>query len=460
MEFKPHDYQTYLIDRITDSDERGVGVMLDMGMGKTAIALTAVKKLIDAGKAKHVLVLAPARVAECVWRQEAAKWDHLQGLTVSLLAGTRGKRERQLQDLPDVTVMSRDLIAWLVDFTWMYWEFDTLVVDELSGFKAAGTVRFKKLKKVLPGFRRVIGLTGTPMPRDVGDLWSQIYLLDQGARLGRTLTEFRKRYMTQNFYTHQWTELPGAREAVQALIGDICVAMRACDYLTLPPLITNDIQVTIDGAARDFYELYKRRYVAEFAGKRFDAANAAVLGGKLLQVCNGAVYHDEQEAAGGYEIIHSAKLDALMDALEGLEGLSALVYYQYTHDKRRIMDAVRDRFPGMRVALISDNEAVERWNRRELDVLLAHPASAGYGLNLQEGGRHIVWYGLPWSLEHYQQAAARLWRQGQTGPVVAHRLLVSGGMDERVASVLERKGAGQEALLDALRAYANEVAHA
>jgi SNF2 family DNA or RNA helicase len=480
MMFEPHAYQSMLIERIVHDEGRGIGVMIDLGMGKTAIALTAAKRLLRAGRAKRVLVIAPARVADSVWPQEAEKWDHTRDLSVVVLSGDERKRLKALSVPADITVISRNLVEWIVEvFLLEGWPFDTLIIDELSGFKDSKTVRFKRLCKVLPRVRRVIGLTGTPMPKDVGDLWSQVFLLDRGRRLGACISHFRRRWMSQNPYTNQWTEKPGAREEVENLISDICVSLRAKDYLDMPPLLVLDIHVDLDAATKRLYRTLERHYCVKIASGEVTAANAAVLASKLLQLASGRIYADEMEDAGagmalraegvnladrvGYTdsgrkflVIHNKKIDVLLETLAGMGGASCLVYYQYRHELALILQVLANRAPDLRVGILDGADAVEAWNARKYDVLLAHPASAGYGLNLQDGGRHMIWYTIPWSLQQYQQAMGRLWRQGQTGSVVAHRIIARGTIDERVAAVLGEKGAGQERLLEAIRAQVRE----
>ena len=448
--FHPHPYQEYAIQRIIK--QPSTGLFLDMGLGKTVITLTAISDLMfDPFEHLKVLVIAPKKVAEATWQTEAAKWDHLRWMTFSTVMGTEARRRAALKVRADVYVINRENVWWLVDELGAGWDFDTVIVDESSSFKNPASKRFKALKRVLPRIRRMVILTGTPAPNGIEDLWAQIYLLDRGERLGRFISHYRERYFDYNPWRHEHVPKKGAFEAVQAKIADICVSMSAEDWLQLPERVVHDVPVTLDGEAREVYRRLERDMLLEVDGEEITAMSAAALTGKLLQLCGGAVY----DGQGGTHVVHTAKLEALSELLEGLNGEHALLFYGYRHELpglERVLTA-----SGLRCRLLESSADAGAWNRGEVDVLLAHPASCAYGLNLQAGGRHIVWYTLSWSLELYQQANARLYRQGQEKPVIIHRLLVQGGVDEDVARALEGKADTQEALLTALKARIREA---
>jgi SNF2 family DNA or RNA helicase len=445
VKWTPRDYQSRMVDRVIEQDH--IGLFLDMGLGKSVITLTAVKRLKhELGVVRRVLVIAPLRVAETVWTAEAGKWDHLRDMRLSRVIGDPARRLRALKQDADVYVINRENVVWLVDLCARRWPFDCVVIDELSSFKSAASMRFRALRKVIGRAARVIGLTGTPSPNGVMDLWSQIYLLDQGERLYRTLTQYRTRWFDYNPYRHEYKPKDGAAQDIQSRLEGLCVSMRAADYLTLPELVIDDIPVAMPKPARRLYDELKREYVLLMQSGNITAVNAAALCGKLLQMCNGSVYRDD----GNVEVIHTAKLDALAETIEQLGGESALVFYEFRHDVPGIVAALAK--AGVRGRMSDSAEAIEDWSRGKVKALIAHPASAGYGLNLQDGGRHVIFFGLPWSLELYQQSIARLHRQGQARGVIVHRLIVSGSMDERVKAVLDDKGEGQAALLEALKA--------
>ena len=413
------------------------------------ITLTAIDRLIhEVEIVRRVLVIAPKKVAEATWQAEAAKWDHLKDLTIATALGTQQDRLRAVDEGADITIINRENVVWLVETCGRVWPFDMIVVDESSSFKSFSAKRFKALKRVLNRTRSVVILTGTPTPNGLEDLWSQIYLLDQGARLERYITHYRERYFDNNPWRHEYTPKPGAFEAVQKKISDICVSMKAEDWLQLPELIVHDIPVALDGEGLKAYREMERTMVLSLGDEEISAVTAAALTGKLLQLCGGSVYDDAGEA----HHVHDAKLEALAELLEALNE-PALLFYGYRHELPGIREALR----GKRWRMLESAKDVDAWNRGELDVLVAHPASCAYGLNLQQGGRHIIWYTLTWSLELYQQANARLYRQGQGRPVVVHRLLVQGGADQDVAAALEGKDTTQEALIEALKARIKAV---
>ena len=411
------------------------------------VTLTAVDRLIyDYMCVARVLVIAPKKVAEATWQDEAGKWDHLKRLRFSTALGSAKERERAVNAKADITIINRENVAWLVEYFGYRWPFDMVVVDESSSFKSAASKRFKALRRMLPRIRSIVLLTGTPSPNGIEDLWSQIYLLDQGERLGRYVTHFRARYFDHNPWQHRYIPHPGSFEAVQRKIADICVSMRAEDYLQLPELVVHDVPVALDEQAAKRYRQLEREMVLEISGDEISVASAAALTGKLLQLCGGCVYDNEN---GGYVRVHDAKLEALSELLESVHE-PVLLFYGYRHELPGLRAVALK--GGRKVRTLESAEDAAAWNRGEVDVLLAHPASCAYGLNLQQGGRHVVWYTLTWSLELYQQANARLHRQGQDRPVIVHRLLVKGGVDEDVAKALEGKDETQAALIEALKA--------
>lgn len=415
--------------------------------GKTVITLTAIDELIyDRLAVSHALVIAPKKVAEATWQTEAARWDHLQRLTIATALGTAAQRSAALAAGADITVINRENTGWLCDELGSAWPFDMVVIDESSSFKSPSAKRFKALRRELPLIRRMVILTGTPAPNGLEDLWAQIYLLDRGARLERYITHYRERYFDYNLWRHEYTPKAGAFEAVQEKISDICVSMTAADYLQLPELVTHDVPVVLDPAAQKAYRSLERTMLLELSADmtEISAFNAAGLTGKLLQLCGGCVY----DAEGGAHRVHTAKLEALEELLEGIRE-PVLLFYGFRHELPGLRETAAKL--GRRVRDLSSAADAAAWNRGDVDVLLAHPASCAYGLNLQHGGRHVVWYTLTWSLELYQQANARLHRQGQERPVIVHRLLVKGGMDEDVAKALEGKTDTQEALILALK---------
>lgn len=443
MKFMAHEYQERMIQKVID--ETHVGLFLSMGLGKTVIALTAIDRLMfDRFEVSRVLVIAPKRVAQDTWSREHRKWDHLQGLRVSLVIGTAAQRRKALQEDADIYVIGRDNVVWLCELL-PEWPFDMVVIDELSSFKSNQAKRFKALKKVLPRSRRVVGLTGTPSPNSLMDLWAELYLLDRGERLGKTIGCYREEFFrpgkSDGHVVYSWEPRKGAREKIEKLIGDICVSMSAEDYLQLPERIDVEVPVTLSIEERMLYETLEREQIITLGDDQTVVAlNAAAVMGKLLQMANGAVYTESGEAIR----IHEAKLDALEEIVD-TAGEPVLVFYSYRHDK----DAIRSRIRGVRE--IEGPKDIADWNAGKIPVLLAHPASVGYGLNLQDGGHVIVWYGLTWSLELYQQANARLYRQGQEKPVIVHHLIAEGTVDEQVMRALKAKDTSQAALLRALK---------
>lgn len=443
MKYEAHAYQEYATQRIIDTPK--VGLFLDMGLGKTVSTLTAVEELIhDRFAVRKCLVIAPLRVAKMTWTDEAAKWDHLH-LRISRVLGSEAERKRALSTNADVYTINRENVPWLVKLYGRRWPFDMVVVDESSSFKNHRAKRFRALRQVLGLIDRLVLLTGTPSPRSLMDLWAQMYLLDQGARLGKTIGAYRDAYFKpgkrNGYVVYDWILRDGADEAIYRHIGDVCVSMTADDWLTLPERVINRVEVELPPAARRAYDRLLRDFVAEIDGNEVTAANAAVLTGKLLQVANGAVYDED----GAVREVHRAKLDALAEIREECNE-PMIVFYWYQHDAERLQKA----FPDAR--FLETEADLAAWNRGEIPMLLLHPASAGHGLNLQEGGHVIVWYGLTWSLELYQQANARLYRQGQTKPVIVHHLVAKNTMDGRVLNALAGKSTGQDALIAAVKA--------
>lgn len=404
--------------------------------------------MYDRFEVNKVLVVAPLRVAEDTWTKESAKWDHLRGLRVVRVLGSQAQRIRALETDADIYCINRENIPWLVKYYGTEWPFDGVVLDELSSFKSSSSKRFKAMRKVRPLIKHIVGLTGTPSPNGLIDLWAQIYLLDQGKRLGRTLTEYRNRYFNpgrrNGYVVYDWVPKDGAEDEIYRRISDICISMKACDYLKLPERVDVVRTVKLDNEAQTAYtEMEKEAVLALGPNEIVDAGTAAVVSGKLLQIANGAVYDEN----GKTHIIHKSKLDTLEDVIEAVNGRPVLVFYAYQHDLERIMQ----RFPQARK--LEGSAEIDAWNRGEIPILLAHPAGAGHGLNLQAGGNHIVWFGLTWSLELYQQANARIYRQGVKGErVTITHLVAEGTIDEDVMRVLDGKATRQDALLEAVKA--------
>lgn len=412
--------------------------------------LTAIDALVyERFEVDKVLVIAPLRVAATVWAEEIQQWPHLRRLRAVKVLGSVAQRRAALKKDADIYIINRENVVWLTQFlqvTKENWPFDMVVLDELSSFKSGTAERFKALRRVRPAIRRIVGLTGTPAPNGLIDLWAQVYLLDRGERLGKTLGGYRERYFREGRRNAQvvfeWVPKPGAADAVYDKLGDICMSMKAEDYLTMPERRDIFLPVTIPSVARKAYDTLEKELVLPLTDETIIAQNAAVVTGKLLQLANGAVYGED----GTPREIHQAKLDALEDLIEAACGQPVLVYYAFQHDLARI----RKRFPQARV--LSTAEDVNAWNRGEIPLLLAHPDSAGHGLNLQAGGHIMVWFGLTWSLEKYQQANARLYRQGQKQPVTIYHIVARDTVDEHVVEVLTGKATRQEALIQAIKA--------
>ena len=437
MKYVPHEYQEYAKEFIVNQNISAL--FLDCGLGKTAIW----ELMLDYFEVRKVLVIAPLRVARDTWPAELHKWEHLKGIEMSAVLGSERERVTALNRRADVYVINRENVEWLAGYG--KWDFDMVVIDELSSFKSHKTKRFKALKKVRPMVKRIVGLTGTPAPNGLIDLWAEIGLLDMGQRLGRFIGGYRERFFVPDKRSREmvfsYKLRDGAEEAIYGLISDICISMKAADYLEMPECIYNRVEVVMNEKERKLYQQLERDMLISFEDGDIDAVNAAGLSNKLMQMANGAVY-DENKAV---KHIHDRKLEALEDLVEAANGKAVLIAYWYKHDLERIKKYVG-------AVELDTAEDMRKWNAGEIPVAVIHPASAGHGLNLQAGGSTLIWFGLTWSLELYQQMNARLWRQGQKETVVIHHLMAKGTLDERVMEALEKKDCGQSALVDAVKA--------
>lgn len=447
MRYAPHDYQTYATEYI--KDHPACAVLLDMGLGKTSIALTTVSDLLfDSFESHRVLVIAPLRVARDTRPTEIEKWDHLKGLTYSVAVGTERERKAALMRQADIYIINRENVQWLVEQSGVPFDFDTVIVDELSSFKSHQSKRFKSLMKVRPRIKRIVGLTGTPFANGLMDLWAQFKLLDMGERLGRFIGMYRNAYFTPDKRNGQivysYRLLPGADEAIYERISDITISMKAADHLKMPELVMSNRSVELSDDERERYEELKGNLVLQLPEKEVTVANAAALSGKLLQMANGAIYDDDGQPIR----IHDRKLDALEDLIEEANGKPVLVAYWFKHDITRI----KARFKMRELKTSAD---IRDWNGGKIPVAAIHPASAGHGLNLQAGGSTLIWFGLTWSLELYQQTNARLWRQGQSETVVIHHIVAEGTIDAHVLKVLQSKEKTQDGLIEAVKAELN-----
>jgi len=436
MKYVPHEYQKYSTEFIIKHAE--CGLFLDMGCG------TAVWELLyDYFEISKVLIIAPLRVAQDTWSREIEKWEHLNDLRISKVLGTEKERRIALNKEADIYIINRENVEWLCKN--FKFEFDMVVVDELSSFKSHTAKRFRALRKVRPNVRRIVGLTGTPAPNNLMDLWSELNLLDMGQRLGRFIGSYRNEYFVPDKRNQQiifsYKPREGAEERIYSKISDICVSMKATDYLKMPERIDNIIEVEMSDREKDLYKKLESEMILPFSDGDIDAVNAAALSNKLLQMANGAVYDENKNV----RFIHDKKLDALEDLIEAANGKPVLVYYAYKHDKNRILQ----RFSANEILTSKD---IDKWNNGEIQVAIAHPASTGHGLNLQTGGSTVIWFGLTWSLELYMQANARLWWQGQTKNVIIHHLICKGTIDEDVLKALKKKKFGQDELINAVKA--------
>jgi len=454
MEFKPYPYQKHCIDKILEYER--VGLFLDMGLGKSVITLTAVKILkYEMLSVSKCLVIAPKKVAEGTWSSEAQKWDHTKCLRVSKVLGPLKDRVRALTVPADIYVINRENVPWLVNLYKNSWPFDMVVIDESSSFKSHSSKRFKALAAVSPHIYHLVELTGTPSPNGLLDLWSQVYLLDGGERLGRRFTQYRERYFepdkrSYDGIIYSYRIKPGAEETILSKISDICISMKTEDYLDLPDLIEHEVPVVLDYKAAKAYKELEKQMVLGLDEEDITVTSAAALSNKLLQLSNGAVYDEE----GGTHLVHDCKLEALGELMESLQGRPALVFYSFRSDRERIIEAFGKKY---KVRPLDGYEDVDAWNNHECDILLAHPASCAYGLNLQHGGNNIVWFGLTWNYELYAQANKRLHRQGQTDKVFVHHLISKGTRDEDVMRALQHKDKSQEYVMESLKARIKEA---
>lgn len=444
MNFKPHDYQAYAIDYIEAHPV--AAVLLDMGLGKTVISLTAIADLLfDSFDAHRVLVVAPLRVARDTWPAEIEKWAHLQDLTYTVAVGSTRERKAALMVSADITIINRENLSWLIESSGFPFDYDTVVIDELSSFKNHQSKRFKALLRVRPKLKRIIGLTGTPSSNGLMDLWAEFRLLDMGHRLGRFITQYRNTFFLPDKRNGQiiysYKPMPGAEESIYSRISDITISMKSTDHLKMPELVSTRYEVYLSDAEADRYEELKQALILQLPDSAVTAANAAALTGKPAQLANGAIYVD----TGDTIEFHDRKLDALEDIIESANGKPILVAYWFRHDLQRI----KKRFD---VRELKSSKDIADWNSGKVPVAVIHPASAGHGLNLQAGGSTLIWFGLTWSLELYQQTNARLWRQGQSsGTVVIQHIITKGTIDERILKALEAKDRTQAALIDAVK---------
>ena len=445
MKYSPHKYQTYATDFILEHPISAV--FLDMGLGKSVITLTAIFDLcLDSFLVRKVLVIAPLRVAADTWPGEIEKWDHLRGLTYSVAVGSEAQRKAALLQRASVYIINRENVGWLVESSGLPFDYDMVVIDELSSFKSYQAKRFRALLKVRPGVKRIVGLTGTPSSNGLMDLWAEFRVLDMGRRLGRFITRYRSAYFQPDKRNAQvvfsYKPLPGAEDAIYERISDITISMRAGDYLDMPECVVNEVKVTLSEKERKAYDTMRTELVLSLGGEDVDAGNAATLANKLSQMANGAVYGEGKKILP----LHDRKLDVLEDLIEAANGKPVLVAYWFKHDLERI----RTRFTVREIKTAQD---IADWNLGKIPVAVIHPASAGHGLNLQAGGSTLIWFGLTWSLELYQQTNARLWRQGQKAQtVVIHHIITKDTIDERIVSALRRKDKTQSALIDAVKA--------
>lgn len=450
MKYEPHDYQKYAINYIKEHPL--AAVLLDMGLGKTSITLTAISDLLfDSFEVHKVLVIAPLRVARDIWSAELQKWDQLHHLTYSVAVGTEAERRAALEAKADIYVINRENVQWLIERSQLPFDYDMLVVDELSSFKNHQSKRFKALMRVRPKVKRVVGLTGTPASNGLMDLWAEFKVIDMGKRLSRFITYYRQEYFipdqTNGQIVYSYRPKPYAEEAIYRKISDITISMKSTDHLKMPRLITSEYKAYLSSDEQETYDEMKKQFVLSLPDGEISAANAAVLSGKLSQMANGAIYEDN----GGMVEIHSRKLDALEDIIESANGKPLLVAYWYRHDLTRIMTRLHEKH--IPFSRLDKADSIRRWNNGEIPVALLHPASAGHGLNLQSGGSTVVWFGLTWSLELYQQTIARLWRQGQkAGTVVVQHIITNGTIDERILKALAKKDSSQSALINAVKA--------
>lgn len=441
MKYKPHDYQKFAVDFIETHPE--AAVLLECGLGKTSITLTALNDLMfDKFEIRKVLIIAPIRVCKNSWATEIAKWDHLEGLTYSLVLGNREQRIAALRRKADLYIINRENVQWLIENSGMPFDFDMVVIDELSSFKNHQSKRFKALRKVRPFVKRIVGLTGTPCSNGLMDLWAQFRLLDKGERLGKRIGQYRDAYFTPDWNGFTYTPRKGAEKEIYGKIADISISMKTTDHLTMPELVSVSDPVYLSDEEYEAYRQLEKEYVLPMQEEDISAANAAVLCGKLVQLASGCIYDDSGKTVN----LHDRKLDALEDLIEAQNGKPMLVAYWYKHERDRIME----RFDVREIRTDAD---IAEWNEGKIPVALIQPSSAGHGLNLQSGGSTIIWYTMPWSLELYQQTNARLWRQGQqSDTVVIHHLTAVETIDEEIMKALESKDKTQAAMMSSVKA--------
>lgn len=450
MKYKPHDYQQYAIRYI--EEHPCSAVLLDMGLGKTSITLTAIADLLfDSFEVHKVLVIAPLRVARDTWSAELQKWDQLHHLTYSVAVGSEAERKEALSRRADIYIMNRENVPWLIEKSGFPFDYDMVVVDELSSFKNHQSKRFKALMQVRPRIKRVVGLTGTPASNGLMDLWAEFKVIDMGKRLGRFITYYRQEYFVPDTMNGQivysYRPRPGAEEAIYRKISDITISMKSTDHIKMPDLVSIEYKVYLSPDEQEAYDALKKQFVLNLPEGEITAANAASLSGKLSQMANGAVYDD----TGSIVPIHDRKLDALEDLIESANGKPLLVAYWFQHDLERIEKRLHERH--IPFCKLDKADSIRRWNAGEIPVALIHPASAGHGLNLQSGGSTIVWFGLTWSLELYSQTIARLWRQGQRAEtVIVQHIVTDGTIDEQILRALKAKDKTQAALIAAVKA--------
>ena len=445
MKYVPHDYQTYATKFIEEHPV--AAVLLDMGLGKSVITLTAIKNLcLDTFEVQKILVIAPLRVARDTWKAELEKWEHLRCIKYSVAVGTEAERKSALQNPANLYIINRENVGWLIEQSGLPFDYDMVVIDELSSFKSHQAKRFRSLMKVRPTVKRMVGLTGTPSSNGLMDLWAEFSLLDMGKRLGRFITHYRDEFFRPDKRNGQvifsYKPKDGAEEEIYRRISDITISMKSTDFLQMPECVINEVDVSLSDKEMKMYNGLKKDLVLAISNKEIDAVNAGALSNKLSQMANGAVYDEDKN----YIEIHDRKLDALEDLIEQSNGKPVLVAYWFKHDLERI----KKRFT---VREIKTSKDIADWNNGSIPVAVIHPASAGHGLNIQEGGSTLIWFGLTWSLELYLQTNARLWRQGQKSKtVVIHHIITKGTTDERIMKALRTKETTQEALMDAVKA--------
>lgn len=450
MIYNPHNYQKYATEFIETHNESAI--LLDMGLGKTSITLTAINNLLfDSFEVHKVLVIAPLRVARFSWKAEIEKWEHLHNLKYEIVVGTEKERLTALRNNADIYIINRDNVKWLVETLGYKFDFDMVVIDELSSFKNYNSQRFKSLMRVRPKVKRVVGLTGTPSSNGLMDLFAEFKVLDMGRRLGRFIGEYRTNYFEPDKRNGQiifsYKPLPNAEERIYEKISDITISMKSTDYLEMPELIKNNYSVILDDEELSNYEELKDDLVLELPDGEITASNAAVLSNKLIQMANGAIYDENKE----FVKIHDKKLEALEDLIESANGKPVLVAYWFKHDLERIEEYLKSK--KIETVRLDSDKSIQDWNNGKISVALIHPASTGHGLNLQDGGSTIIWFGLTWSLELYEQTNARLWRQGQkSNTVVIEHIIAKGTIDEQVIKALEGKHKVQDSLINAVKA--------